>query len=169
VFGERREYATSALVVAQLVGFAFGGGLSSKLAAGERWHRVLVPGALGMAALMALMPWVPSLSLAMQPAALFVLIGLIGIGGGIIMVPCESFIQMRPPPEKKGAVIAAANFAAFSGILLSGPVANLLNAHLDPTDSFAVIGLLAWAVGVGVLVALRRGLKADPASHSTPV
>ena len=166
LFGARREYATSGLVVAQLVGFAFGGGLSSKLAAGERWHRVLVPGALAMAALMTVMPWVPRLSLAMQPAALFVLIGLIGIGGGIIMVPCESFIQMRPALEKKGAVIAAANFAAFSGILLSGPVANLLNAHLDPTDSFGVIGLLAWGVGVSVMVALRRGLKPDQVSPS---
>jgi hypothetical protein len=156
LFGERREYATSGLVVAQLVGFALGGGLSSKLAAGERWHRVLVPGALVMSALMAAMHWVPDLSLAAQPTALFVLIGLIGIGGGIIMVPCESFIQMRPPLAKKGAVIAAANFAAFSGILLSGPVANVLNAHLLPTDSFAVIGLLAWAVGVGVLIAFSR-------------
>jgi MFS family permease len=168
VFGERREYATSGLVVAQLVGFALGGGISSKLAAGKRWHRVLVPGAMAMAALMALMPWVPKLNLATQPTALFVLIGLIGIGGGIIMVPCESFIQMRPALEKKGAVIAAANFAAFSGILLSGPVANALNAHLLPTDSFAVIGLLAWGVGVGILVALRRGLKPDPGSPATP-
>ena len=166
VFGGRREYATSGLVVAQLVGFALGGGLSSKLAAGARWHRVMVPGALSMAALMALMPWVPSLRLTSQPAALFVLIGLIGIGGGIIMVPCESFIQIRPAPAKKGAVIAAANFAAFSGILLSGPVANLLNAHLDPTDSFCVIGLLAWSVGVCVMVALKRGLKPDPVPSS---
>ncbi len=63
LFGARREYATSGLVVAQLIGFAFGGGISGKLAAGERWHRVLVPGALAMAALMSLMPWVPSLSL----------------------------------------------------------------------------------------------------------
>ena len=115
---------------------------------------------------MGLMPWVPTLSLARQPAALYVLVGLIGIGGGIIMVPCESFIQMRPALEKKGAVISAANFAAFSGILLSGPVANLLNAHLLPTDSFGVIGLLAWGVGVGVLVALRRGLKPVPVSPS---
>ncbi len=82
------------------------------------------------------------------------------------MVPCESFIQMRPAIEKKGAVIAAANFAAFSGILISGPAANLLNAHLDPTDSFGVIGLLAWVVGVSVKVALRRGLKPDPVSPS---
>jgi len=94
-----------------------------------------------------------------QPAGLFVLIALIGIGGGIVMVPCESFIQMRPAAEKKGAVIAAANFAAFSGILLSGPVANVLNAHLKPTDSFGVIGLLAWIVGASVMVALKRGLK----------
>ena len=168
LFGERREYATSGLVVAQLAGFALGGGLSGKLAAGERWHRVLVPGALAMGTLMVAMPWVPRLNPAMQPAALFGLIGLIGIGGGIVMVPCESFIQMRPAVEKKGAVIAAANFAAFSGILISGPAANLLNAHLDPTDSFGVVGLLACAVGVGVWVALRRGLKSNPASFSMP-
>ena len=166
LFGERREYMTSGLVVAQLIGFAFGGGLSSKLAAGERWHRVLVPGALAMGTLMVMMPWVPRLSPTAQPAALFVLIGLIGIGGGIVMVPCESFIQMRPVMEKKGAVIAAANFAAFSGILLSGPAANLLNAHLNPTDSFGVIGLLAWAVGLGVMVALKRGLKSDTVAPS---
>ena len=55
LFGERRAYATSGLVV-ELVGFAFGGAISSKLAAGERWHRVLAPGALVMAALMAVMP-----------------------------------------------------------------------------------------------------------------
>ena len=167
VFGARREYTTSGLVVAQLVGFAIGGGISGKLAAGERWHRVLVPGALGMAALMAAMPWVPHLRLTMQPAALFVLIALIGTGGGIILVPCESFIQVRPALEKKGAVIAASNFAAFSGILLSGPIANLLNAHLLPTDSFGVIGLLAWAVGVSVMLALRYGLKPDSAAPST--
>jgi acyl-[acyl-carrier-protein]-phospholipid O-acyltransferase/long-chain-fatty-acid--[acyl-carrier-protein] ligase len=163
VFGERREYMTSGLVVAQLLGFAFGGGLSSKLAAGERWHRVLAPGALVMGALMLMMHWVPRLSPSAQPAALFTLIGLIGVGGGIVMVPCESFIQMRPALEKKGAVIAAANFAAFSGILISGPIANLLNAHLDPTDSFGVIGLLAWGVGVGVMVALKRGLRPESA------
>jgi MFS family permease len=157
---------TSGLVVAQLVGFAFGGGLSSKLAAGERWHRVLVPGALAMGTLMVMMPWVPRLSPTAQPTALFVLIGLIGIGGGIVMVPCESFIQMRPVLEKKGAVIAAANFAAFSGILLSGPAANLLNAHLNPTDSFGVIGLLAWGVGLGIMVALKRGLRSDAAAPS---
>jgi MFS family permease len=162
LFGERRAYMTSGLVVAQLVGFALGGGISSKLAAGERWHRVLAPGALVMGTLMIVMHWVPRLSPATQPAALAALIGLIGIGGGIIMVPCESFIQVRPAPEKKGAVIAAANFAAFSGILLSGPAANLLNAHLDPTDSFGLIGLLSWSVGVSVMVALKRGLKPVP-------
>jgi MFS family permease len=162
VFGERRESMTSGLVVAQLLGFALGGGISSKLAAGARWHRVLAPGALVMGALMIMMHWVPRLSAEAQPVALFALIGLIGTGGGIVMVPCESFIQMRPALEKKGAVIAAANFAAFSGILLSGPVANLLNAHLDPTDSFGVVGLLSWGVGLSVMVALKRGL--EPAS-----
>lgn len=168
LFGERREYATSGLVVAQLVGLALGGGISGKLAGSGRWHRLLVPGALVMGALMAMMPFVPRLSLAMQPVALFVLIGLIGTGGGIVLVPCESFIQLRPAPEKKGAVIAASNFAAFAGILFSGPVANLLNAHLLPTKSFGVIGLLAWGVGVSVMVALRRGLKAEAASASIP-
>jgi MFS family permease len=156
-----KEALTSKLVAAELVGFAIGGGISSKAASGARWQRVLPPSALFMGAFMLAMAWIPSLPEARQLTALFVTVGLIGAAGGMIMVPCESFIQVRPPAARKGAVIAAANFAAFSGVLLSGPAANLLNAHWKPTSGFACLGGISCLVGLGLLGALAWRQKAD--------
>ena len=51
--------------------------------------------------------------------ALYPLIGLAGAGGGLFLIPCESFLQIRPPAERKGAVWASANFASFRGMSLA--------------------------------------------------
>jgi len=149
------ESRTSGLVVSQLLGLAAGGLLSSKLAKGERWYRVLPPAALAMGALMLAMAAVPWLPASMQSACCLTLLPAMGIAGGIFMIPCEAFIQVRPAAGEKGTVIAASNFAVFCGILLSGPVANLLNVSmtLRPTTSFALVGCLALVVS-GVLLLL---------------
>jgi len=162
-----KEALTSKLVAAELVGFAVGGAISSKAASGLQWQRVLPPAALFMGAFMIAMAWIQSLSEAHQLTALFVMVGLIGVAGGMIMVPCESFIQVRPPAARKGAVIAAANFTAFSGVLLSGPAANLLNAHWAPTTGFAVLGVISCFVGVGLFAALAWWLKAIPSAPAS--
>jgi MFS family permease len=161
------ESMTSRLVAAELVGFAVGGGISSKAASGARWQRILAPSALVMGGLMLAMAWIPRLPATEQWWALFVTVGLIGVGGGMVMVPCESFIQVRPPMARKGAVISAANFAAFTGVLLSGPAANLLNAHWEPTTGFAELGGLSCFVGLGLLVAFEWRLKGDPSAPAS--
>jgi hypothetical protein len=84
---------------------------------------------------------------------------LAGIAVGLLMIPCESFIQIRPNPQRKGAVIAAANFAIFSGILLSGPAADLLNAHLDPSVSLTIVGVICLVVSIVSLGALRKATR----------
>jgi hypothetical protein len=68
----------------------------------------------------------------------------------------ESFIQTRPDPGCRGAVLAAANFAVFAGILLSGPLSNVLNALWLPTTSFAVVGLFSVALSLAIQAGLRR-------------
>ena len=88
--------------------------------------------------------------------ACFTLLGLIGVTGGAFLIPCESFIQVRPAANRKGAVIAASNFAGFVGILLSGLAANALNSVLQPTTSFAVAACLAVIVGVSLCVMLPK-------------
>ena len=130
---------------------------------------MLPPAALFMGAFMIAMASVPGLPAGRQLTALFVLIGLIGMAGGMIMVPCESFIQVRPPLARKGAVIAAANFAAFSGVLLSGPAANFLNAHCLPTVGFAALGVISCLVGLGLVAALVWWLKDAPPVPAGPV
>ena len=44
---------------------------------------------------------------------------LLGICGGIFVVPFDSFIQTFSPPEKRGQVIGATNFLSFLGVLLA--------------------------------------------------
>ena len=153
------ESWTSTLVVAELVGLATGGLLSSRLSKGERWHRVLAPAALAMGVMMCLLGAVPILPHLVQVPACFVLLASAGMAGGIYLVPCEAFIQVRPSPGKRGTVIAASNFAVFTGILLSGPVANVLISLMLPTLGFAVLGCLGLFVGISLLIDLPKGSR----------
>jgi len=44
---------------------------------------------------------------------------LLGVCGGIFIVPFDTFIQTFSPQEKRGQSIAAANFLSFTGVLLA--------------------------------------------------
>ena len=158
------ESRTSGLVVAMLVGIAIGGVAGSRIAKGERWYRVLAPAAFAIGALMLGMTALPLAPQRAQWPIAFALLGLTGIAGGMYLIPCESFIQVRAAPERKGAVIAASNFAVFSGIIISGLTANALNAALRPTACFGVAGALACMTGLALLVMLPRAARRSPAA-----
>ena len=147
---------TSGLITAQLVGLALGGLLSSRLAKGERWYRILPPAGFVMAGLMMLMGLVPFLGAPLRAGVCFALLFCIGVGGGLYMIPCEAFVQVRPAADRKGRVIAASTFAVFVGILVSGPVYNLLTGAwgLLPTSAFAVLGAMAFLVASFLSLAL---------------
>ena len=142
------------MVAAELVGIAIGGILPSRIAKGRRWYRVLIPAGFAMAILTASVSIVPLLPVSITLYVLLVILGLLGVAGGLFMIPCESFIQIRPAPDRKGTVIAASNCAIFMGILLSGLTANLLNEYLQPTASFLVMSALALVVSVWLWVYL---------------
>jgi MFS family permease len=147
---------TSALIVAQLLGIGLGGLASSRLAKGARWHRVLAPASAGMGAAMLCLAAAPLLPGPLRLPAIFVLIALVGVFGGLFLIPVESFIQVRPDPARRGAVLAAANFAVFGGILLSGPLSNLLNDEWAPTSSFAGVGLFSLLLSLVIGTVLRK-------------
>jgi acyl-[acyl-carrier-protein]-phospholipid O-acyltransferase/long-chain-fatty-acid--[acyl-carrier-protein] ligase len=46
-------------------------------------------------------------------------LALLGFFGGFFAVPMNALIQHRPPPEKRGGVIAAANLLSFAGIFVA--------------------------------------------------
>jgi MFS family permease len=152
---------TSALLVSQLVGIGVGGFACSRLVRGSNWYRMVGPLGICMSLAMIGMTLVPVLPPSSQLPVLVVGTFLLGSLGGAIMVPMESFLQVRPSPERKGAVWAAVNFVVFGGILLSGFVANELNARWVPTTSFGIIGSAALVVSLVLLGLYRREEKRE--------
>jgi acyl-[acyl-carrier-protein]-phospholipid O-acyltransferase/long-chain-fatty-acid--[acyl-carrier-protein] ligase len=73
---------------------------------------------------------------------------LLGLAGGVFVIPFDSFIQVNSPVEKRGQVIAATNFLSFSGVLIASIALYVFNdlLSLSPSWSFAVIGMITAAV-----------------------
>lgn len=147
---------TSYLIVSQLVGIGIGGIAGSRLVKGARWYRAIAPVGVCMGLVMCGLMAVPALPAALQRGALFALIFVVGALAGVMLIPLESFLQVRPAPERKGAVLAAVNFVVFAGVLLSGLIANALNAHAKPTTSFALTGIAWILLCVALGIAYRR-------------
>jgi len=146
---------TSYLIVSQLVGLAAGGVISSRIVPIARWYKVVWPLCLGMSLMMLMMPVVPYLPVALHSYALYLITFLLGCFGGGILIPMESFLQIRPPVARKGSILSAVNFIVFIGILSSGLFSNYLNSHWKPTESFGVMGGISLVV-TGVLFILFR-------------
>jgi len=146
---------TSLLVASQLIGLALGGLLSARFARGDRWFRVLLPAGLAMGLIMVAIAGVPALPAGLQVPALYVLIGLAGLAGGLFLIPCESFLQIRPAPERKGAVWASANFASFSGMAVASALYLPLTA-LQPTLAYGALGAASLLFTAWLAIEFRR-------------
>ena len=151
----RGEAMAGYLIAAQVVGIAVGGLLAGRVARGRRWQDLLAPCVLAMAGLFALFALLPALPAAWRVPAALCLLMLAGVAGGLVIVPCEAFIQVRPQPHRRGATIAAGNFAVFAGIFLAGPAANLLLELGRASLALAAIGALCLAAGAALWVALH--------------
>jgi MFS family permease len=153
---------TGVLAVIELVGIAIGSLLAPLLAKGPRWYRVLVPSAAMMAAAMFAVALVPFLPVFMRKTIVIASLALLGMTGGVYSVPLAGFIQTEPAPELKGRMIAASNFANFTGILLSGPVFYLFERiGIRPSNCFAIEGIMVVAVAVWLILVLPKGFKID--------
>ena len=150
------DAVASYLIFAEMAGIAIGGVVAARIASHRRWYRVLPVMAVVMSALAGAVALVPLVPEGFRQPGMYVTLVLMGVAGGIMLIPCESFIQVRPAPERKGAVWAAGNCAVFTGMLISGGVYLLLAKTLRPTDCFAAVGAIALAAGVGLYLALRR-------------
>jgi MFS family permease len=151
------EAMAGAMVAAELAGVAIGGVIGSRLAVGRRWYRVLPPAATALAVCLGLMPLVPGLPSSAQIPGVFVVLALVGIAGGMLMVPCEAFVQTRPGFGRKGRVIAAANFVVFAGIFVAGFAESGLNELLPASMCFGVLALASVPVVIWLWRVLGRG------------
>ncbi|MCE1229299.1 MAG: 2-acyl-glycerophospho-ethanolamine acyltransferase, partial [Firmicutes bacterium] len=149
------DRATSLLVMAQMLGLAVGGLGAAHGAQGKAWLRMLAPSAWLMALGMGLVWLVPQTALALQNPLLFGGVALAGLGGGLLLVPTETFLQARPAPERKGATWAAANFASFSGMTLASGLYILVN-RVAPTHAYGGLAALSLAIALWLMVELRH-------------
>ncbi len=80
---------------------------------------------------------------------------LMGVGAGMFLVPIESFIQFRSPPERVGGIVAASAWLSWLGVL-SGALLLFINTSvfgLNPGEGFLVLaGLLVGFTGLGIWV-----------------
>ena len=138
----------SYMLATQMVGLAIGGYVGSRLAHGRPWFRLLPPAMFLMGGLLGLMGLLPQLPKGWQWPGAYTMFGAIGVVGGMILIPCEGFVQVRAAGKRRGAVIASVNFGVFCGILVSGPIANWLYSHFLPTTGVALVGAMLLPVGV---------------------
>jgi acyl-[acyl-carrier-protein]-phospholipid O-acyltransferase/long-chain-fatty-acid--[acyl-carrier-protein] ligase len=72
-------------------------------------------------------------------------LALLGVVGGGFLIPFDSFVQINSPDEKRGQVIAAANFFSFVGVLLAAFFLYLMSAKLglSAAGGFATMGFFS--------------------------
>ncbi len=73
-----------------------------------------------------------------------ILLTLLGIFGGLFVIPLESFIQVASPQRRRGQIIAASNFLSFSCVLCASFAIYLFNERwgFSAAGSFVLIGCL---------------------------
>ena len=145
------ETESSALQVALAIGMGVGSMLAGKLS-GDHVEYGLIPLGAGIMAIMGVMLGMPGIERMTFTIALAVL----GVGGGIFIVPVAAVLQHRPPADRKGSVQGAAGWLAWVGIAGAAVVQGQLNGSLgwSPGQVFwfgAVCAALA-----GVYVAMTR-------------
>lgn len=143
------ETAASALFSFLAIGIGIGS-LACGWRSGERVRLELIPWGLLLMAGGCVLVWpaVPDYALV---AALMV---LVGIGGGLYVVPLSTTIQKESPPERRGQVIATGAFLDMLAVLFASFLFWLLNARLGllPQQTLALIGGAALVALLLVLV-----------------
>ena len=100
------------LQAALAIGIGVGSYVAGLLSAGKIEYGLIPLGAVGMSAA-ALAISIRGLSF----AQVIVLLGALGFAGGFFAVPINALIQHRPEDDKKGGVIAYANWLSFLGVI----------------------------------------------------
>ena len=81
---------------------------------------------------------------------------MIGILGGIFIVPFDTFIQLNSDNVKRGQTIAAANFLSFTGVLIASLAIYFFSqiCNLSSASGFGVMGVITILVSFVLTVRL---------------
>jgi len=149
------EEMASRLLVASSLGIGLGSFLAGYLSGGKIEYGLIPLGAIGITITTALLART-SLSF----ASVVVHLVFLGFFAGFFAVPINALIQHRPPPDRKGTVIAAANLLSFVGIALQ-PIAQyamIYIGHPNPARVFLITSVLTLGATVYVVWLLPDSL-----------
>ncbi|HEY7598285.1 MAG TPA: MFS transporter, partial [Candidatus Limnocylindrales bacterium] len=136
------------LQAAIAVGVGIGSAAAGRLS-GDKVELGLVPiGSVGIGVSALLLAWSPP-SFGLALAALV----LLGISGGLFVVPLNANLQLRAPAAERGRLIGTTNFLNMFGVLLASGALWLFSDALGLTadDMVLAIGLVTFVVTVYVL------------------
>jgi len=139
------ELYTSLLLAALAIGIGIGSVLAGKASEGKVELGLVPLGGLGLC----LLSLVLSVS-AWSYLFTLILVFLLGISGGIFIVPINAYIQAHSPSDKLGGYLAASNFLTFCGIVVSAALfwvfCDLL--VLSPNLVFVLMGVVSLVVSI---------------------
>jgi len=136
------------LFLVMALGIGVGSLLSGKIS-GETVELGLVPVAgLGICGSSFLLDFLSDHVLIVIP-----IIFLLGVLGGLFVVPLDSFIQVSSPNEYRGQVVAATNFLSFAGVLLASILLYLISGvfGFEADKGFTVMGTITLIVMIAML------------------
>lgn len=86
--------------------------------------------------------------------AVIPLVLLVGLFGGIYLVPLDSYIQVTSPKIHRGQVVATCNFLGFFGVLLSAATLYIISdvLHLDADHGFTIMGFAT--IGIVIFISI---------------
>ena len=130
------------------LGVGAGGVLAGRLSGAKVEYGLLPLGALGLTgATLIYAIWGPGSAVALT------LMTLMGIFGGLLIVPLNALLQWRAPADRRGAVIGLVNTVVAGGILVGSALAvALAGAGLSTRGTFLGVSM---ALAAGSLWALR--------------
>ncbi len=85
-----------------------------------------------------------------------ILVALIGVFGGLYLVPLDSYIQLASPKTIRGQVIATTNFLGFFGVLCSAGMLYFLSEVLGirADQGFLIVGIITFFYVSGICIAI---------------
>ena len=153
---------TSYLALAELVGVVAGSLIAGKITRHDAGLWASAPAAGALAIFLFAIGATPLLPANLRLYYALVMLGGAGIAGGIMMVPLESFFQVRPEPEHRGRVIAAAWFLGFFGILMGSLIYTPLAYLFKPTEIFLLGGICTLPVAIWMATVFVHNLPGKP-------
>ncbi len=146
----------STLQVALAIGMAAGSLLAGKLS-GDHIEYGLIPIGSALMALTGFAMGAPGIS----QTAFTICLTLLGIGGGLFIVPLTAVLQHNPPADRKGAVQGAASWLSWVGICSAAVLQEKLTLTfgLTPGQVFWFCSTCAVLLGIYVTVSRPRALR----------